>query len=59
MMASSTASRVAVSAGKSLRNRNGPREVPPRIMTQGIAVWDVVKACSSVKCIDKNGEIGL
>src|SRR5262245_53298339 len=35
---SNTASRVGVSAGRSDRWKNGPREVPPRMMTQGILV---------------------
>src|SRR5687767_6128794 len=36
--ASSTASRVGVSAGRSESLKNGPRDVPPRMITQGILV---------------------
>jgi hypothetical protein len=33
-----TASRVGASAGRSESLKNGPRDVPPRMMTQGIRV---------------------
>src|SRR5687768_2624390 len=36
--ASSTASRVGMSAGRSESLKNGPRDVPPRMMTHGILV---------------------
>ena len=38
MTASSTRSRSATSAGRSATSKNGPREVPPRMNRQGMAV---------------------
>src|ERR1041385_3538174 len=43
--ASSTRSRVAGSAGRSPRWKNGPREVPPRMNRHGMARW----ACMSTR----------
>jgi hypothetical protein len=36
MIASSASSRFAISSGRSSARRNGPRDVPPRMITQGI-----------------------